>query len=271
MEYQWLPQDLQPALPTDWTPYAFLVLELKASSPQYFELALHTPQGARSVRFHPFQGVWVRAAVPLHHFREPLKAGHDLASLGNKPRKTFFVNFHKNQGPLDRVDTISIRIDHPVGQPTVEVRSFRLEKEDPGDAVLGDLPLVDEFGQWILEDLPGKAQSLEDLQASWKREGFEQPASPYQNSRYGGFLGARGEPTGFFRVEQIDGRWWFVDPDGYLFFSSGVDCIAPAGGTHVAGREEIFRALPPFTLRASIRHGSPADFASFEAWNLHRR
>jgi hypothetical protein len=26
-------------------------------------------------------------------------------------------------------------------------------------------------------------------------------------------------PLGNSRVEQVDGKWWFVDPDGHLFFS----------------------------------------------------
>jgi hypothetical protein len=33
--------------------------------------------------------------------------------------------------------------------------------------------------------------------------------------------------TGFVRVEQIDGTWWFVDPDGKRFVSLGVNHIEP--------------------------------------------
>ncbi len=29
--------------------------------------------------------------------------------------------------------------------------------------------------------------------------------------------------SGFFRVEQIDSRWWFIDPGGHAFFSLGVN------------------------------------------------
>lgn len=31
------------------------------------------------------------------------------------------------------------------------------------------------------------------------------------------------EPRGFFRVQQVDGVWWFVDPEGRLFFALGTD------------------------------------------------
>ncbi|MDP8254487.1 MAG: beta-galactosidase [Candidatus Alcyoniella australis] len=34
---------------------------------------------------------------------------------------------------------------------------------------------------------------------------------------------------GFFSVEQRDGRWWFIDPDGEIFISTGVNLINPGG------------------------------------------
>ena len=38
-------------------------------------------------------------------------------------------------------------------------------------------------------------------------------------TRWGGIVVERVRASGYFRVEQIDGTWWFVDPDG------GLDCI----------------------------------------------
>lgn len=35
---------------------------------------------------------------------------------------------------------------------------------------------------------------------------------------YGGWAGIQSEATGFFRVEKIDQRWWFITPDGHPFF-----------------------------------------------------
>ena len=42
---------------------------------------------------------------------------------------------------------------------------------------------------------------------------------------YGGWKRIRGEATGFFHVEWIDGRWWFVTPDGNAFLSAGVSHV----------------------------------------------
>lgn len=41
-------------------------------------------------------------------------------------------------------------------------------------------------------------------------------------THWGGVVTPDTMATGFFRVEQIDGVWWFVDPDGGLFLSKGV-------------------------------------------------
>ncbi len=47
--------------------------------------------------------------------------------------------------------------------------------------------------------------------------------------RYGGWPQIRSKATGFFRLEKIDGRWWFVDPDGNVFIMLGVNHV-----THTA-------------------------------------
>jgi hypothetical protein len=74
--------------------------------------------------------------------------------------------------------------------------------------------------------------------------------------------------TGFFRVEQVDGRWWFIDPEGYLFFSTASTGIGSgAGESRIKGREDYFAAQPPKEA-ASLGRGSTGGFYS---WNLVRR
>jgi len=46
--------------------------------------------------------------------------------------------------------------------------------------------------------------------------------------RFSGWKGLRSDATGFFRVEEMDGRWWFIDPDGYVFISMGANHIDPS-------------------------------------------
>jgi len=47
-------------------------------------------------------------------------------------------------------------------------------------------------------------------------------------SKYGGYTELSGNKTGFFHVEQVDGRWWLIDPDGYVFISLGPNHVGPS-------------------------------------------
>ena len=59
---------------------------------------------------------------------------------------------------------IGVAMATPAGKPSLEFRSLRLSKDDPGDALLEPGAVVDEFGQWIHDDWPGKARNLEELE-----------------------------------------------------------------------------------------------------------
>lgn len=56
-------------------------------------------------------------------------------------------------------------------------------------------------------------------------DGFQSRETPL--TRFGGDATRSSEATGFFRVEEIDGRWWFIDPDGARFLSMGLNTTRP--------------------------------------------
>lgn len=261
--HNWTMKEL--GLPADWSGYEFLVLELRASSAQRFELQLTTADGPRRMRLHPLPGAWIRASLPLRYFQRPDREGHDLASIGNKARASYWMSVGGPYGPLTAVQAISVAMETPIGKPTLELRLAGLAKESPGDAVLEPKPLVDEFGQWIHDEWPGKTRSLAGLRRDWEGEERALGAGDFEYCRYGGYRNTRAKATGYFRVEQVDGKWWFVDPDGHLFVSTGADCMRPYSETRFEGREDIFAALPPAELR------SRSSDASFYTWNLLRR
>jgi hypothetical protein len=268
-ERKWPIREFDAGLPADWSPYNFLVFELRSSSPQRFDLRVHTAGGVRAVRLAPVAGAWVRAAVPLSFFTNKVRQGNDLAAVSNKLRPMMFINLSGTPGPLDAVQEIGFMMPAPVGAPTLEIRSVRLAKEDPGDALLDSQPVVDEFGQWIHDDWPGKAKNLDQLKAAWAEEEKSLGAGDFHYCRYGGFQETKAKATGFFRVEKIEGRWWFVDPDGHLFLSMGADSIGYSSATPTQGREALFAQLPPADL--SSGRGGGRFGASFYTWNLVRR
>jgi len=50
-----------------------------------------------------------------------------------------------------------------------------------------------------------------------------------QLDRFGGLMSVRSEATGRFRVDLIDGVWWFITPEGHGFYSVGVTGFDPHG------------------------------------------
>ncbi|MDR1779457.1 MAG: hypothetical protein LBR50_01835 [Tannerella sp.] len=268
--------DITPGLPADWDDYNFVVLELRSTTSQRFQIGFTTDEGYNELRIMDYvPGEWHKLAIPLKFYRELPGSAVDLAATYNQPRYMGWINLGGGtRGALRGVDSIGIRMRVPIGNPEIEIRSIALAKDDPSDEYLGSVPAVDEFGQWNLGEWEGKAHSLEELQAAWQAEDAEPvTAEAFNYSKYGGYLQAQVKATGFFRTEKIDGRWWFVDPEGYLFLSVGVDCVSPGGGGSVRDADKrtgMYKQLPPDEFKWSGR-GRRGDTYSFGSWNLYRR
>jgi hypothetical protein len=46
--------------------------------------------------------------------------------------------------------------------------------------------------------------------------------------RFGGRADRHFKSTGFFYAQKIDGRWWFIDPDGHLYLNDAVAGVSPS-------------------------------------------
>jgi len=86
-------------------------------------------------------------AIPLKYFTELPDAAVDLAATFNHARYMGWINLGGNRRPLHGVDSIGIRMRKPIHNPMIEIRSIMLAREDSGDAYMGEVPAVDEFGQ----------------------------------------------------------------------------------------------------------------------------
>ncbi len=96
------------------------------------------------------------------------------------------------------------------------------------DETLHTLPYLDKFGQVRAVDWPGKARGAKQIGDELRSEiaAAKEQVNARRLSQYGGWLdGPKLEATGHFRTQKHEGRWWLVDPEGYLFFSVGV-CLA---------------------------------------------
>lgn len=267
-------KDINSELPRNWDGYNFVVIEYKCSTPQRFQLGFTTSNGYNELRIMCYvPNAWNKLAIPLKYFTELPDPALDLAATYNHARYTGWINLGGKRSLLHSVDTIGFRMRKPINNPTLELRSISLCIKDPGDEYMEKKPAVDEFGQYNLMEWKGKAHILKDLQKDWLSEGNEKISlSNYNYSKFGGYKQKKVKGTGFFRTQKINGRWWFVDPEGYLFLSVGVDCVNIGGGLNIRDydkRSNMYKELPPMELIDSNRFDKLTY--SYGIWNLYRR
>jgi hypothetical protein len=126
--------------------------------------------------------------------------------------------------------------------------------------------LVDRYGQNSRTNWPGKIQDLRDF--AKQREDEEAMLEKWEDNPEDSTIAKLIQPsetvslraTGFFRTaliqnnEEIEPRrlaqngetahWWFVTPDGKLFFSMGMNCVNFGEDTTTKNREYLFQWLP---------------------------
>ncbi len=169
----------------------------------------------------------------------------------------------ERRGTKDTTITrISVFLSKPTAEHTFEIANLRAVGEETDwrgwdDARL--FPMIDRYGQFVHGDWPGKTHSDEDLVRQKEKEAADLAARPGPDdwNQYGGWVaGPQLEATGRFRVEQRDGIWWLVDPEGRLFWSHGIDCVrSSTAHTPITDREHYFAELPEKGTPAAAFYG----------------
>ncbi|GMV91342.1 MAG: hypothetical protein AMXMBFR82_11200 [Candidatus Hydrogenedentota bacterium] len=145
------------------------------------------------------------------------------------------------------ISAFQVFLPRPNEEAVLIIDNVRLFGDSASTADQVPLPFIDRFGQYEHETWPGKLDDASQW-ADWitAEEGtlHERPVLPGRDA-YGGWAeGPKREATGWFRTEQIDGKWWFVTPEGHLFLSMGMDCVGTWSQTFVEQRETWFHWLP---------------------------
>ena len=144
--FNWKLDDFTPALPGDWTDYKYLVLEIKASSPEQVSFGPITPEGPVRKSLRPFPGAWIRFCIPLEYYRELPPPAVDMAATYNKARPLGMINIHTaDLNPLTKVEGLTFSMRNPINNPELEIRAAYLTVENPGDTLLQEGYLVDRF------------------------------------------------------------------------------------------------------------------------------
>lgn len=109
-------------------------------------------------------------------------------------------------------------------------------------------PFIDKYGQFKYSTWTGKIKSDKDLQKARiaEEKDLQKYPAPQEWSKFGGWKnGPKYEATGHFYVKKIDGKWWMIDPEGYLFWSHGVVRVTPSCAvTPLDGHKFYFEGLP---------------------------
>ena len=143
--------------------------------------------------------------------------------------------------PIDfsKITRIQFFVKHTLFDKSVTLDNLRLVENPPlpKDYLVG---LVDKFGQNTKQDFEGKITSAQQLKT--KADGglaqLQKEGPMPGRSTYGGWSdGPKLEATGFFRTTKYKGKWALVDPEGYLFFSSGIANVRLANTTTFTGRD----------------------------------
>jgi hypothetical protein len=109
------------------------------------------------------------------------------------------------------------------------------------------------------------------LRQAWQKDDSLLQLQNVKRDKFGGFLDVQREATGFFRTEKLDGKWWFVDPEGHLFLATGINGVSPGDYTRTDNRAYIFAELPPQEFQRPGYNESDAPQVSHGLWNQQRR
>ncbi len=182
---------------------------------------------------------------------------------------------------VDRASlTILRKADAPARWAMTEVFHTTQEVAQLTKPLLPKGPLLDELGQSRIRSWQGKTRSVHELKGRLLSEWNSAAGAqwPEQFSRWGGWSNRRlAEASGFFRTHHDGRRWWLVDPDGFAFWSAGVDCVridcTSAYGqlesalSWLRSREGEFREI--FSTGKTDR-GDPIPLINYSAANLIR-
>ncbi|WDY59145.1 beta-galactosidase [Pseudomonas sp. PSKL.D1] len=160
--------------------------------------------------------------------------------------------FTSSSGDIDlkQVVSVSLTIPSPKVAQNLLIEKVGLQDDDLAYKAAYH-ELIDSYGQSTRGRWPEKIVNDQQLTVADGREqaqlqGWLAERQKQQLDNYGGLVaGPAFEAKGFFRTEKRDGRWYLVTPQGHPFYSLGVNAVAADGGrTYVAGREDMFSALP---------------------------
>ena len=95
----------------------------------------------------------------------------------------------------------------------------------------------------------------------------ETPIEADDLDQYGGWTAIQEEATGFFRVQQVRGRWALITPEGHPFFSTGVNGIHSSGTKTRDGEKPYKDAI--LEIYGSVEAWAEATKGRLRTWGFN--
>ncbi|TWT40671.1 hypothetical protein [Botrimarina hoheduenensis] len=172
------------------------------------------PVGKTKTYYYPLSGPDIGEGSGLRD-DPPSLDGVGTKLVTNNPR--YKVDY-------SRIKSIEFYVQDTADEDTLVIDNLRFVSNPPiNEDYLTNL--VDQFGQNAKCDFEQKVHSEEELKRIAKEELAELASEgPMPDrSRFGGWKsGPRFEATGYFRPQKLGDRWALVDPEGYLYFATGI-------------------------------------------------
>lgn len=215
-----------------------------------------------------------------------VKAGTDFKysvslPMSNKTARFIVIDIKRSHS-YQHIPLTEVEIYKGTGQvgtnpgPALNAEQMALELKK-------DSLMADKYGQWIYESWPGKVTSDAQLRQEYTNEAnalSNVSLDPAKYDPYGGIKSVgQYASTGYFRLQQIDGKWWFITPDGYQFILKGVDAaslwewgygtkLKKADGTP----RKVFEELPdPAAYDRAYANDANGERVSFVVANVMRK
>ncbi|MFB3880815.1 MAG: hypothetical protein ACE149_06100 [Armatimonadota bacterium] len=253
----------------------YLTADLLVDGNHSVAFSLNLQEGEKGPRFNlhfsALNQCQARMRVPLEAVDQN-RWGYDREGAWLKPR------CGGDRVDLTKVDrmtiTISMKSDRPARFCLTPVAATADEPAKLTKPILPRGVLMDELGQSALHDWPAKSRNHDEVTQRLKAQSAAAGTHRFPDtfSKWGGCKALRFEPTGFFRTFHDGTRWWLVDPDGYAFWSAGMDCVRVNTDAAYDGLETALAWMPDREEYAGARHDrwGGLRFVNYLAANLIR-
>ncbi|EWH08638.1 GTPase EngC [Catenovulum agarivorans DS-2] len=257
--HEWTSIEFTPAQPWDWSEYESFSIAFDISNVGQYSTQLFLNVFDKNGQVYT-RSVNVPVGEDAKTYYSKM-AGHDLVSPKNKHGENVELNLSSglrsnpptwNEGDdqvqfiwmwgnknLDTsgITKISLSVQYNLHNKEVTIDNVRVmpnPKMDPDYLV----DIVDKFGQPSRMEYEEKIHSEAELLAVKEKELAELQGGKKISDRtkFSGWKdGPRLEATGYFRTEKVGGKWSLVDPEGYLYFTTGIDNVRMSNATTLTG------------------------------------